>query len=133
MDLFDLTYAVGVEEEESGGKAVGLYKNTSSYRDLHADAWTWLTLLYSLFFTILMTVFSVRVFRSSRRLLPTALRALVLALSISAQVSAAAHFLPSSTLATGVSYASIFLHIFVYILAWCACCSARCRQMVCCL
>jgi len=33
VDLFDLTYAVGVEEEESGGKAVGLYKNTSSYRD----------------------------------------------------------------------------------------------------
>lgn len=128
VDLLDLSYAVG-----ACIPPYPIYKKTPTYRDLHADAWTLIMFAYSLFFTLLLTVFSVRVFCSSRRLLPTALRAGVLALSISAQVLAAAHFLPSSTLAVVLSYASILLHIFVYIVTWCACCSARCRQMVCCL
>lgn len=97
--------------------------------DLETAAWVWFLFVNGLVFTCAVTYFSVVMFRSCRHCLPTFLRAMLLAVTLGAETAAAFHLPPDTPLATILSYISIILHVFIYLLTWAAYCFWRRRRL----
>ena len=83
-----------------------------------APAWTWFLLVYGVFFTVATTAVSVRVLGSSNCYLYSFLRALLFAASVAAEVAAALHIFPKTTLARDGAIFTVFHLVLVYLLAW---------------
>ena len=75
-------------------------------------------LVYGVFFTVATTAVSVRVLGSSNCYLYSFLRALLFAASVAAEVAAALHIFPKTTLARDGAIFTVFHLVLVYLLAW---------------